>query len=83
MKKSVIFANTIMLKVRKIMIKLYFILIIVFLGFPNLVYAVCIEGDCINGKGTYTYGNRADHEGNKYVGEWKEGRGGGTNNSTC
>ena len=25
-------------------------------------------------KGTYTYGNRADHEGNKYVGEWKEGK---------
>ena len=28
----------------------------------------CIEGDCINGYGTYTYAN-----GDKYVGEWKEG----------
>ena len=29
----------------------------------------CIEGDCINGYGTYTWAS-----GNKYVGEWKDGK---------
>ena len=29
----------------------------------------CIKGDCSNGDGTYTYAN-----GNKYVGEWKDGK---------
>ena len=29
----------------------------------------CIEGDCTNGYGTYTYAS-----GNKYVGEWELGK---------
>ena len=29
----------------------------------------CIEGDCNNGYGTYTFAN-----GDKYVGEWKDGK---------
>ncbi len=29
----------------------------------------CIEGDCINGKGTYLFAN-----GDKYVGEWRDGK---------
>ena len=32
-------------------------------------YAECIEGNCINGQGTYTY-----KEGYKYVGEYKDGQ---------
>ena len=43
----------------------------VFLGlmFCNVGFAECIKGDCINGYGTYTYAN-----GNKYVGEYKDGK---------
>jgi hypothetical protein len=33
------------------------------------VYAVCISGNCDNGQGTYTYVN-----GNKLVGEFKDGK---------
>ena len=29
----------------------------------------CIKGDCNNGYGTYTFAN-----GDKYVGEWKDGK---------
>ena len=32
----------------------------------NVGFAECIEGDCNNGYGTYTY-----TDGGKYVGEWK------------
>ena len=32
------------------------------------VYAGCISGNCENGQGTYTY------SGNKYVGEFKDGK---------
>ena len=33
----------------------------------NVGFAECIEGDCINGYGTYTT------DGSKYVGEFKDG----------
>ena len=35
----------------------------------NTGFAECIKGDCNNGYGTYTYAN-----GNKYVGEYKNGK---------
>ena len=35
----------------------------------NVGFAECIEGDCNNGYGTYTWTS-----GNKYVGEWKDGK---------
>ena len=37
----------------------------------------CIEGDCVNGQGTYTSSN-----GDKYVGEWKDGKRDGQGTST-
>jgi hypothetical protein len=47
------------------------ILFIIFIGllFGGNVYAKCISGDCINGQGTKT-----DADGNKYVGEFKDGK---------
>ena len=46
----------------------------VFLGlmFCNVGFAECIEGDCNNGYGTYTWA-----DGSKYVGEHKDGKGHG------
>ncbi len=35
----------------------------------NVGFAECIEGDCANGQGTFTYAS-----GDKYVGEWKDGK---------
>ena len=35
----------------------------------NVGFAECIEGDCDNGYGTYTFAS-----GNKYVGEFKDGK---------
>ena len=35
----------------------------------NVGFAECIEGDCNNGYGTYTWA-----DGTKYVGEWKDGK---------
>ena len=35
----------------------------------NVGFAECIEGDCNNGQGTYTWAS-----GDKYVGEWKDGK---------
>ena len=45
-------------------------LLILLLLIPNLVMAEssCVEGDCLNGQGTRIYSN-----GDKYVGQWKEG----------
>jgi hypothetical protein len=42
----------------------------IFLGLMvcNVGFAECIEGDCINGHGTFTYAS-----GDEYVGEWKDG----------
>ena len=47
------------------------ILFIIFIGllFGGNAYAKCISGDCINGQGTKT-----DADGNKYVGEHKDGK---------
>ena len=47
------------------------ILSIIFIGllFGGNAYAKCISGDCINGQGTKT-----DADGNKYVGEFKDGK---------
>ena len=43
----------------------------VFLGllWCNVGFAECIEGDCINGHGTFTYVS-----GDKYIGGWKENK---------
>ena len=35
----------------------------------NVGFAECIKGDCNNGYGTYTW-----NTGDKYVGEWKDGK---------
>ena len=35
---------------------------------PSLSFSDCVEGDCQNGEGTYTYS-----DGDKYVGEFKNG----------
>ena len=43
---------------------LFFLL---FLVFCNTAFAECIQGNCINGQGTYTYAS-----GSKYVGEFKD-----------
>jgi len=43
-------------------------LLILLLFLPLIGLGQCIEGDCENGFGTYTYAN-----GDKYVGEWKNG----------
>ena len=45
------------------------ILILVMLSWCNLSFAECIKGDCNNGYGTYTWTN-----GDKYVGEFKNGK---------
>ncbi len=45
---------------------LFFLL---FLFFYNTAFAECIQDNCINGQGTYTYA-----DGEKYVGEWKDGK---------
>ena len=36
-------------------------------------FAECIEGDCTNGQGTYTWAS-GEFAGDKYVGEWKDGK---------
>ena len=43
--------------------------IFVGLMFCNVGFAECIEGDCNNGYGTNTWA-----DGEKYVGEWKDGK---------
>tara|TARA_B110000438_G_scaffold163609_1_gene156609 strand:+ start:194 stop:388 length:195 start_codon:yes stop_codon:yes gene_type:complete len=35
--------------------------------FSSTVFAECLSGDCVNGKGTYIYSN-----GDKYVGKFKD-----------
>ncbi len=50
--------------------RLFIILIVVLSAQHTLnVYAECIEGNCVNGKGTLT-----SPDGFKYVGEWKNGQ---------
>ena len=52
----------------------------VFLGllWCNVGFAECIEGDCNNGYGTFTWTS-----GNKYVGKWKDGNRHGQGISTA
>ncbi|SVD40958.1 uncharacterized protein METZ01_LOCUS393812, partial [marine metagenome] len=37
--------------------------------FSGTVFAACIEGNCVNDQGTYTFA-----DGDKYVGEYKDGK---------
>ena len=47
-------------------LSLYIFLVLMFC---NVGFAECIKGDCINGYGTYVWG-----DGTKYVGGWKKGK---------
>ncbi len=47
--------------------KLSMVMLLSFMITPSL-YAECINGDCIDGYGTFSYPN-----GDKYVGNWKNG----------
>ena len=49
------------------LVNIIFLLLI--LLFPASVFGGCVEGDCENGSGTYTY-----HIGKKYVGDWKDSK---------
>ena len=51
--------------------------ILVSLIWSNVSIAECIEGDCINGYGTFTYA-----DGSKYVGEFKDGKRNGQGTKT-
>jgi hypothetical protein len=44
-------------------------LLLLFFIYKNVAAAKCIDGDCINGTGTYVWG-----DGNKYSGTWKDGK---------
>ena len=44
-------------------------IVVLGLVFCNVSFAGCIEGNCINGQGTYTW-----TDGAKYVGEFKDGK---------
>ena len=48
-------------------------LLLILLCLPMIGFGQCISGDCENGYGTYTFG-KGKSEGDKYVGEWKDGR---------
>ena len=48
--------------------KKLFLYVFLILMFCNVGFAECIEGDCDNGYGTWTFA-----DGDKYVGEFKEG----------
>ena len=43
-------------------------LILIIIPLDSLKVSVCLEGDCENGKGTYTW-----TDGDEYIGEWKDG----------
>ncbi len=51
--------------------------VVFFLYATSFAYSECIEGDCSSGQGTFTYA-----DGNKYVGEWKDGKENGKGNAT-
>ena len=42
--------------------------LITFCLFSTVSWAVCVEGDCLHGRGTYTWPSGAKH-----VGNWKDG----------
>ena len=43
-------------------------LLLILLCLPMIGFGQCISGDCENGRRTFTY-----DDGNKYVGEYKDG----------
>ena len=47
-------------------LSLYIFLVLMFC---NVGFAECIEGNCVDGQGTYTWAS-----GHKYVGEYKDGK---------
>ncbi len=47
---------------------LFFALLSLMLLIPAVASGSCVEGDCLNGTGTFTY-----HLGQKYTGEWQNG----------
>ena len=49
--------------------KKLFLYVFLVLMWCNVGFAECIEGDCDNGYGTYTFAN-----GDKYIGEYKDGK---------
>ena len=48
---------------------IFFLVSSVVFFLPGNISAECIEGDCVNGLGTYIWPN-----GDKYIGEWKNGK---------
>jgi hypothetical protein len=60
---------------KKNIIIIFLLLSICFL--PINTFGECIEGDCVNGKGTFAF-----PDGGKYVGEWKDGQRHGKGTST-
>ena len=49
--------------------KKLFVILVLGLLWCNVGFAECIKGDCTNGQGTYTWA-----DGNKYVGQFKNGK---------
>ena len=49
--------------------KLFQIISVLFLLWSGSAYAECIQGNCQNGQGTFTFSSGA-----KYVGEYKDGK---------
>ena len=55
------------IKMKKSIILISILLLVSF--HPMDTFGGCLEGDCQDGYGTYSY-----HDGSKYVGEWKDGK---------
>jgi len=57
--------------VKLALMKKLFLYVFLVLMFCNVGFAECIEGDCDNGYGTYTW-TSGEFAGSKYVGEFKD-----------